>query len=283
MNRAEAKLILEVSRPGDEAAADPRLADPQLAAALALAQADQELGAWLARERAWDAAVRRELRTVPVPADLKASLLAGARVVPLPVRDSRPSFSASLTPFLWAMAAAVVLFIGLLSYRSLRPAAQNNQLADFARDMIAASPDDSHHVDVLNADFTQVKSWLADHHALADITLPPVIAKAPGLMGCRIMSWHGQPVSMLCFMMSGSHHVDLFVTPAASIADAPAAGQPVYASVSQNATAGWRVGDNVYVLAGPVPEEFLRHCLAPAPVARTRGPAFFASSFRFWF
>ena len=278
MNRAEAKLILEVSRPGDEAAADP-----QLAAALALARADTELGAWLARERAWDAALRRELRTVPVPADLKASLLAGAKVVPLPVGESRPSFSAWLTPLVWAMAAAVILFLGLVSYRSLHAAGSNHQLADFARDMIAASPADSHHVDMENADFTKVKTWLTVHHALADISLPPAIAQAPGLMGCRVLSWHGQPVSMLCFMMSGSHHVDLFVTPAASIADAPAPGQPVYASVNQNATAGWRVGDNVYVLAGPVPEDFLRHCLAPAPVAQARVTALFASSIRLWF
>ena len=278
MNRAEAKLILEVSRPGDEAAADP-----QMVAALALAQADPELGAWLARERTWDAAIRRELRSVPVPADLKASLLAGAKVVPLPVGESRPSFSAWLTPLVWAMAAAVILFLGLVSYRSLNPAGQNHQLADFTRDMIAASPTDSHHVDMENADFSKVKSWLTEHHALADISLPPAIAQAPALMGCRILSWHGQPVSMLCFMMSGSHHVDLFVTPAASIADAPALGQPVYASVNQNATAGWRVGDNVYVLAGPVPEEFLRHCLAPAPVAQARITALFASSIRLWF
>ena len=282
MNRAEAKLILEVSRPGDAAAADPQLAE-----ALALAQADPELGAWLARERAWDAAVRRELRTVPVPADLKASLLAAsqaaANVVPLPPAESRPSFTSWFTPLVWAMAAAVVLFIGLASYRSLHPAgasfAQGRQLADFTRDMIAASPDDAHHVDVLNKDFAGVKSWLADHHALADITLPPTIATAPGLMGCRIINWHGQPVSMLCFMMDGSRHVDLFVTPAASIANAPAPGQPVYASVSQNATAGWRVGDNVYVLAGQVPEEFLRHCLAPAPVAQSPTPQFVAASF----
>ena len=277
MNRVEAKLILEVSRPGDEAAADP-----QLAAALALAQTDPELDAWLARERAWDAAIRRELRTVPVPADLKASLLAGSKVVPLPVAESRPSFSAWLTPLVWAMAAAVILFIGLVSYRSLHPAGASlptgRQLAEFTRDMIAASPTDSHHVDMENADFSMVKSWLTDHHALADISLPPAIAQAPGLMGCRILSWHGQPVSMLCFMMSGSHHVDLFVTPAASIADAPAPGQPVFASVNQNATAGWRVGDNVYVLAGQVPEEFLRHCLAPAPVAQTRGPGFWAAA-----
>jgi len=278
MNRDEAKLILEVSRPGDEAAADP-----QLAAALAVAQADPELGAWLSRERAWDAALRREIRAVPVPADLKASLLAGSRVVPLPSPESRPLFSTRLTPLVWAMAAAVVLFIGLASYRSLHPAgtsfAQVGQLADFTRDMIAASPVDAHHVDMLNKDFTQVKSWLADHHALADITLPPAIEKAPGLMGCRSMSWHGQPVSMLCFMMEGTRHVDLFVTPAASIADAPAPGQPVFASVSQNAMAGWRAGDNVYVMAGQVPEDFLRHCLTPAPVAQARGALFLAAKF----
>ena len=272
MNRDEAKLILEVSRPGDETAADP-----QLAAALALAQADAELGAWLAQERRWDAAVRRELQTVPVPADLQASLLAGPRVVPLPVPDRRPSLSTWFNPLVWAMAAALVLFLGLAAYRSFGPAARDNRLADFTRAMVAAAPDDTHHVDVMSTDFAKAKSWFADRHALADIELPPAIQRAPGLMGCRILNWHGQSVSMLCLVMPGSHHVDLFVTPAAAIADAPVAGQPVFARLNQNATAGWRVGDKVYVLTGQVPEDFLRHCLDPsanALASRTLAVAF---------
>ena len=272
MNRNEAKLILDVSRPGDEAEADPQLAE-----ALALAQADPELGAWLAQERAWDAAVRRELQTVPVPPNLSAQIRPQPKIVPLPMEEKAASWFSLRSPLVWAMAAAVVLFLGLAV--NWTRSHSGMQVASFARDMIAASPVDAHHVDMLNADFSKVKGWLADRQAPADIDLPPAIKNAPGLMGCRIMSWHGQPVSMLCFMMPGARHVDLFVTSAAQFADAPAPGQPMFASINQNAMASWRVGNQLYVLAGQVPEEFLRHCLAPATTARVQDGVLLADIF----
>ena len=264
MNLENAKLILAASRAGDEAGANPQLRE-----ALALAQADPELADWLVRERRGDEAIRRELAAVPVPAGLKARLLAQQNVAALPVAHTGTSWFAGRSPLVWAMAAALVIFLGL-TYNWSRPH-PGAGLTDFAQDMITASPQNAHHVDALNSNFEQVKVWLAGRQALADIELPPAIKNAPGLMGCRIMSWRGKPVAMLCFVMPGEHHVDLFVTRAANVVDAPAAGQPVFASVNAHAIAGWQAGDNVYVLAGQVPEQFLRHCLEPLAAAMALG------------
>lgn len=272
MKREDAKLILLVCRPGDEAAADPQLAE-----ALALAKSDRDLGAWFEAEQRWDAGIRRELKTVPVPTDLREQILARQKVVPLPVAGQRRPWFSWQSPLLWAAAAAIIIFLGFAVNWSRPPAAV--PLAEFAHDMILASPMNEHHVDALNSNFSQVKGWLAEHHAVANINLPPGIKNAPGLMGCRILVWHGRPVSMLCFKMNGSEHVDLFVTPAVALADAPVPGPPRFAMVDQQMTAGWTDGGNVYLITGKVPEDFLRHCLQAGNTAGMRPPVWLAAVF----
>jgi hypothetical protein len=242
MNVEEAKLILQACRPGDEAGADP-----QLAAAQAL------------------------LRSDPVPPDLQAQILArsaDAKVITLPDAASNVRVFCNArgfswrTPQFWAMAAVILIFLGL-SVQWLRPHPVG-PWAEFARDMITSTPHDEHHVDLKNSDLQQVRGWLAAHHGPADLGLPPVICNSPGLMGCRVTDWHGRPVSMLCFIMPGEHHVDLFVTPAGAITDVPDPGRPVFAIIAGQMTVAWRAGANVYLLTGRVPEDFLRHCLYPS-------------------
>jgi hypothetical protein len=268
MNVDEAKLILQAARPGDEAGADP-----QLAAAQALLRSDPALAAWYAGEQRWDGECRRALAAVPVPPDLPAQILARSaveKVVPLPADDRSPGSFSWRAPRVWAMAAVILLFLGL-SLQWLRPQ-PIGPWADFARDMIAATPHDERHVDLKNSDFQQVRGWLAAHHGPADLGLPPVMYVSPGLTGCRVTHWHGRPVSMLCFMMPGKHHVDLFVTPVGAITDVPDPGQPVFAAIAGQMAVAWRAGANVYLLTGPVPEDFLRHCLEPSAGAQAARP-----------
>jgi hypothetical protein len=282
MNREEAKLILQVCRPGDEAAADA-----QVAAALALAKADPVLAAWHAEEQRWDESIRSKLEMVPVPADLRARILAGEpaveevadNVVELPMEDQEVRFIPLRFPRFLAIAAVLIITFSL-AFNWIRRPQPAGQLADFARDMMVASSNGAHHVDVENSNINDVRGWLAGHHALADIDLPPAIKSAPGLMGCRALGWHGRQVSMLCFMMKGSEHVDLFVTPAGSISDAPEPGQPRFAMVNQQMTAGWTAAGNVYLMTGRVPEEFLRHCLDPAATVQAFLPVWLGTVFQ---
>ena len=69
----EARLLFSAYRPGGKDADDPTFA-----AALEAAKSDPALAQWLAEQQAFDEAVAGHLRTVEIPADLRARILAGA-------------------------------------------------------------------------------------------------------------------------------------------------------------------------------------------------------------
>lgn len=75
MDKEEARFILRCFRP-DGADAE----NPDFAGALALAAKDRELGEWLARERASDAAFAEALAAVDIPGFLREEILAGLAV-----------------------------------------------------------------------------------------------------------------------------------------------------------------------------------------------------------
>ena len=78
MNNVEAKLMLRACRPGGRDAADPCFAE-----ALAQVERDLELQQWFANEQAFDLRMRDKLQAaVPVPAGLKARLLAQRKIAP---------------------------------------------------------------------------------------------------------------------------------------------------------------------------------------------------------
>jgi len=75
MDKEEARFVLRCFRP-DGADAD----DSDFAAALQLAASDRELGEWLARERAQDAAFSEALGRLALPDGLREEILAGLAV-----------------------------------------------------------------------------------------------------------------------------------------------------------------------------------------------------------
>lgn len=75
MDKEEARFILRSFRP-DGADAE----NPDFAEALALAAKDRELGEWLARERASDAAFAEALASIDIPVFLREEILAGLAV-----------------------------------------------------------------------------------------------------------------------------------------------------------------------------------------------------------
>lgn len=76
MNREEAQQLLELCRPGN---VDDRQ-DPVLADAFALLETDAELKVWFDQQQALDAQISEHMNSIEVPADLKASILAGMRL-----------------------------------------------------------------------------------------------------------------------------------------------------------------------------------------------------------
>jgi anti-sigma factor RsiW len=248
MDREEARLILQSCRPGDQDAGDPQFAE-----ALALAKSDPELAAWFAEQQKFDAQVRDAIQSLPVPLDLKATILAGEnpplqKIVELPEAAWWRKLFLFMSPVSWAMAATILIFLGLAIF--FNQSKGGARFADYSARMVFAAVNDKNHVDVDNSDMKQVVAWLGEHHGENNFVLPVALNGEKGLMGCRVLDWHGQKISMLCYGLKNSGHVDLFVADAKIFSDAPPVDQPQFASSGGMPTASWSHDGQVYLLVG---------------------------------
>ena len=263
MTREEARLILQSCRLGGQDAVDPQFAE-----ALALAKQDPELAAWFEQQQKFDALVGGSLRQVRAPARLKAEILAwGASAEPTaesPVSDWWRNLLSWNSPVPWAATAVVVVLLSLAVYWK-RPESPG-RFADFSAQMVQAAVNDPHHVDAGAGDLKQAVAWLGAHHSENILILPPAL-DGGGLMGCRVLSWHGQKVSMLCYQLHGSTHVDLFVTQAGMFCDAPPLDKPQFTSSNGSPTASWSHDGNAYLLVGHGDAAILQKLLSPTASA----------------
>jgi anti-sigma factor RsiW len=248
MNRDEARLILQSCRPGGQDAADP-----QFAAALALAKQDAELAAWFAGQQKFDAQTSREIKSLRVPPDLKAKILAQEnlqrqKIVELPGAVWWRDLFSFRSPVSWAMAALILMLFSLAIFWNQSEGRVH--FADYSARMVYAAVNDTNHVDVENSDMKQVVAWLAQHHGESRFILPVALNGSSGLMGCRVLDWHGRKVSMLCYGLNGSGHVDLFVTEADIFPDAPPVDRPQFASSGGMPTASWSHDGKAYLMVG---------------------------------
>jgi hypothetical protein len=248
MDREEAKFILQSCRPGDQDAGDP-----QFAKALALAKSDPELAAWFAEQQKFDAQVRDAIQSLPVPLDLKATILADRnpplqKIVELPEAAWWRKLFSFMPPVSWAMAATILIFLGIAIFWSQLK--RGASFADYCAQMVSAAVNDKNHVDVGNSDMKQVVAWLGQHQGENKFVLPVALNGDSGLMGCRVLDWHGQKISMLCYGLKNSGHVDLFVADVKIFSDAPPVDQPQFASRSGLPTASWSHASQVYLLVG---------------------------------
>ena len=116
MNRAQAKQILLLYRPG---ARDSQ--DPELLEAIELARHDPELESWFEQHQAFQVSMRGKLRQLQVPPHLKTSLLAAHKIVRPPVFWQQP---------VWIAAAAIFVFLLGIAAFLLRPSA-HDRCADY--------------------------------------------------------------------------------------------------------------------------------------------------------
>jgi hypothetical protein len=120
MNNEEAKFILRAYRPNGADAADPLFSAP-----CTVAERDPQLGAWFARELAFDAAIAAKLRGIDPPAELRDIIVAGGRAS----LQHRLNWRVPL----WLSAAAAI-FAFFFTEMRIRPAtsADVQQLTSFA-------------------------------------------------------------------------------------------------------------------------------------------------------
>ena len=270
MNREEAKIILQSCRPGGQDAADP-----QFAAALALAKQDAELAKWFARQQKFDAQISREIKSLSAPPDLKAKILAqenlqSQKIVEMPSAVGWRDLFSFKSPLAWAVAAMLLMLFSLAIFWS-QPE-RRADFADYSARMVYAALNDTNHVDVENSDMKQVVAWLGEHHGENQFVLPVALNGSSGLMGCRVLDWHGQKVSMLCYGVKGSH-VDLFVARENVFPDPPPADRPQFASSGGMPTARWSHDGKAYLMVGHGNVADLEKVLQPKETVKSLFPA----------
>lgn len=241
MTAREAKEILLLVRPGtgDEA-------DPQVAAALEFAQRDPELQAWFQQHCAFNAALRKKFAELPVPRTLKGDILLGPKVVRGPANWW--SRRAAL-----AIAACLVLLaiVGAL-WRSSQP---RLDFPNYRARMVGTLLRE-YAMEITTNDMQQIRSYFEQRGAPTDYTVPNGLG-ATALTGAGILSWQGEPVSMVCFDRGNKDMMFMLVSRKKQFQQPPPA-QPEFASVKQLATASWSSGDKVYMLVGSGNPDTLR-------------------------
>jgi hypothetical protein len=100
--------------------------------------------------------------------------------------------------------------------------------------------------------------------------LPTAFTSDKGLMGCRVLDWRGQKVSMLCYQLKGSAHVDVFVTAMDHFPDAPPLDQPQFASRDGMPTASWTHDGKVYLAVSHGDEAILKNLFSAPKTAQSK-------------
>jgi hypothetical protein len=245
MNREEAQFILHAYRANGEDANDPQFVE-----ALALVRSDPELARWFAREQTLDAAISARIHSVSPPPHLATQLLLARKVIPPQPWWRKPAWVAA--------AASIALLISAASLWVLRKNGERD-FASFRATMIEASLDMTNHLDVMGLDADELKRWLIEHRGQAGFVLPPSLA-AKGIMGCKVLEWHGHRVTLLCLKFGGKH-VDVFVINQSDLPRASLLATPHFSSERGLTTAAWRREGKIYFLAGNIPEPDLKKLL----------------------
>jgi hypothetical protein len=231
MDEKRARLLLESYRPGVD---DPN--DPSIAEALQEVARNPGLAVWFAQEQAFDRAIAAHLEAIPAPFGLRTRILAGA-VSPV---ESRPW---SWVVKLAAIVALLFLFVQVAGlFRASAPAG----IQDYAREMVSfvrIPPP----LEMESSDLSAIKNWLSKKNA-APTDIPPRLA-ALQPVGCRVLSFRDQEVTLICFRREGNRLAHLFVVNRAALPKMKPGEKPVFAKAGEWTTASWVENDRVYMVA----------------------------------
>jgi hypothetical protein len=245
MDKQEAKRVLQALRPNDLNSEQPAVIE-----ALVLVENDPELKAWWEAEQSFDLRVAAKLQDVPVPADLRATILAGGKIEQLTPQP--PMFG-------WLAAAAVLAILCVAgTFRQIYVS------TPFARSEYTAAilPMVNHDAPTLgmtSPDHDKIVAWLKNQGAPTG-TLPAKMTPLP-TVGCQKFVVHGHTVSLICFAMAGGGIVHLFIVDQQALDDPPGNNAPEFDQVQGWSTAAWSDGRMTYVLATQAGTDALKQLL----------------------
>jgi len=242
MDREQAKEILLGYQPGSDESVDTRVAE-----ALRLVESDPELALWFEQQQHADAMIRKGLREMPVPSDLKGRILSERNVV-------RVDFGWRKSLM---VAAAAVIVLGVIGYWAFWRTSKYGlgayqtamvQYVTGSYPMVA----DAKTFDELRQVLAQ-KGWPTDFivpDSLRDVTV----------IGGGALQWNGRKVDLAC-MREGSRRLWLFVVDNAALPNPPATTTPRILAVDAVPAAVWSQDGKTYLFAAQGDEAYLRKYL----------------------
>jgi len=245
MDRNEAKLILQACRPNGQ---DDSL--PAFAEALAMAERDPELKAWWEAQRAFDRAISSKLSGIPVPADLRATIMAGRKI-----EQMTPRYR---LPYWLAAAAVVVLCVGLaprywpgttetkvtsLAAADTTPSLVNH---DYEKGVFDYLDSDAMSLAMLSPDHDKVAAWLKQRSSPTG-NIPGKMVSLPSA-GCQTFAVHGHTVSLICFALADGGYAHLFIVEKNALSDPPG-NSPEFRKNGEWNLATWSDEGHSYMLA----------------------------------
>jgi hypothetical protein len=286
MDKEQARFILRSFRPDGADATDP-----DFAAALHLAAEDRELGEWLARERAQDAAFSAAVARTEIPESLRQEILFGLAAergeVPPPHDELDRAFIAALAevhppehlhaeilaalppnkvvkgPFPWfrfalPLAAAAGLALAFLTHNGRELPSQ----AKFTKVPVEAIQ--AGFIKTFKATDFSLEKQNPDHEALfahlkeRDLPCPDCNPIPAGLLnvpslGCRELVIDGKRGSLICFNLGADGIVHLIMFRREDVSsEVPVDGKPHFDESGGWAAASWGTADSVFVLVGDI-------------------------------
>jgi len=247
MNNQEARFILSAYRAGGQ---DANL--PDFHEALQQAQHDPALAKWLARQTAEDAQIAEAFQKITPPADLRANILAGARVTR---RHQRWQY---LRPL--ALAASIILFatFALSPFVHLH---RSKTFMPWQAQSIATINDlveNKQHFNHISPEPKELTQWLRASYAPAAPDMPPNLNQLRSL-GCKVTEWSGHRISIVCFHLTPSELVHL-VTCDGIVTTMPP-NTPRFMEHNGWQTATWIAGARTYMLVTKADAEKLKALL----------------------
>jgi hypothetical protein len=247
MNNQEAKFILGAYRPDGRDSGDPMFAE-----ALAHAESDPELRAWLEGQRKFDQTFSNKLHGIAPPSGLREAILTGSRASA--PRSKNHWWS---TPSWLAAAAAVALLVtATLALKTSPKSPTVSDLADFARSDLAGSHDQ--HVGHPPG-LAEVQAQLASVRGLMSqdlkIDLDELRRK-----NCRAVRVGGREVFEVCFQREGTWY-HIYVGKRSDFAPGSLDPKALLSGEGQFASTVWTDSNHVYALATDAGAEVLRRVI----------------------
>ncbi|HEV3271104.1 MAG TPA: hypothetical protein VGZ93_02890 [Candidatus Methylacidiphilales bacterium] len=245
MDKQEAKQVLQALRPDDL-----RTGKPVVVEALALVEGDPELKAWWKAQQAFDLRVAAKLKEIPLPDNLRATIMAGRKI-----ERFRPQ--PRLSFWLAAAAAVAILCVAgtLMRSSAYGPIAQT----DYADAVLPRLNHDAPDLAMTSADHDKIAAWLKEQNAPMG-TLPAKMT-ALSTIGCQKFLVHGHTVSLICFAIQGGGIAHLFIVDEEALSDPPEVNSPEFHQVENWSTAAWSDGRMSYLLATQAGPDTLRQLL----------------------